>query len=89
MNDIIAGDLISREEALERLRCIPADLGKRELEDALKAIEECKSYSIGHVVAEIKIPEEQWKECIKKAAENLREEMQRINNGVWNGHRFG
>ena len=35
MNDIVAGDLISREEALERLRCIPTDLGKRELEEAI------------------------------------------------------
>lgn len=78
MNDIVAGDLISREEALERLRCIPTDLGKRELEEAIKAIEECKSYNGGHVVAEIKISGEQWQECVKKAAENLRKEMQRI-----------
>lgn len=82
MNDIVAGDLISREEALERLRCIPVDLGKRELEDAIKAIEECKSYNGGHIVAEIKIPEDQWKECINRAAEELKKEMQRIKNVI-------
>lgn len=82
MNDIIAGDLISREEALERLRCIPTDLGKRELEDAIKVIEECKSYSNGHVVAEIKISEEQMQGCVNKAMLKVIKEVQRIKNDI-------
>lgn len=32
-------DVISRAEALERIRMIPADLGRRELNDAAEAIE--------------------------------------------------
>ena len=83
MNDIVAGDLISREEALERLLRIPMDLGQRELEDAIKAIEECKSYSNGHVVAEIKIPEEQLQECVNKATLEVIKEVQRIKNDIW------
>ena len=82
MNDIIAGDLISREEALERLRCIHTDLGKRELEDAIKAIEECKSYSGGHVVAEIKISKEQLQGCVNRAVEELKKEMKKIENDI-------
>lgn len=82
MNDIVAGDLISREEALERLRCIPADLGKRELEDAVKAIEECKSYNGGHVVAEIKISKEQMQGCVNRAMLEVIKEVQRIKNDI-------
>ena len=36
-------DLIWREDALERLRSIPADLGRRELDDSIKAIENMPS----------------------------------------------
>lgn len=82
MNDIVAGDLISREEALERLRCIPTDLGKRELEDAIKAIEECKSYSNGHVVAEVKISGEQLQGCVNRAMLEVIKEVQRIKNDI-------
>lgn len=82
MNDIVAGDLISREEALERLRCIPADLGRRELEDAIKAIEECKSYSNGYVVAEIKISGEQLQDCVNRAMLEVIKKVQRIENDI-------
>ena len=36
-------DVIYREDALERLRSIPSDLGRRELDDAIKAIENTPS----------------------------------------------
>ena len=36
-------DVIYREDALERLRSIPADLGRRELDDSIKAIENMPS----------------------------------------------
>ena len=36
-------DVIYREGALERLRSIPADLGRRELDDSIKAIENMPS----------------------------------------------
>ena len=37
------GDLISRAAAIDALRLIPCDLGKRELEDAIKAVEQLPS----------------------------------------------
>ena len=36
-------DLISRQAAIDALRLIPYDLGKRELEDAIKAVEQLPS----------------------------------------------
>lgn len=36
-------DLISRQAAIDALRLIPCDLGKRELEDAIKAVEQLPS----------------------------------------------
>ena len=36
-------DLISRQAAIDALRLIPCDLGKRELEDVIKAVEQLPS----------------------------------------------
>ena len=43
-------DLISRQAAIDALRLIPYDLGKRELENAIKAVEQLPSAQ----------PEQRW-----------------------------
>ena len=60
-------DLISREDALERLRSIPADLGRRELDDAIKVIENMPSEGKAANSITIELSPEQIDKCVKNA----------------------
>ena len=62
-------DLISRQAAIDALRLIPYDLGKRELEDAIKAVEQLPSARtevLAHGEGELSAQPEmiRCKECI-------------------------
>lgn len=60
-------DLISREDALERLRSIPADLGRRELDDAIKVIENMPSEGKAANPITIEVSPEQIEKYVKNA----------------------
>lgn len=60
-------DLISREDALERLRSIPTDLGRRELDDAIKAVENTPSKGKAASTITIELKPEQIKKYVEQA----------------------
>ena len=70
-------DVIYREDALERLRSIPADLGRRELDDSIKAIENMPSA-------------QQWIPCSERLPEEyiqvLCYQPKLIEDEIWIGH---
>ena len=64
-------DLISREDALERLRSIPADLGRRELDDAIKAVENMPSEGKAASTITIELKPEQIKKYVEHAITDM------------------
>ena len=66
-------DVIYREDALERLRSIPADLGRRELDDSIKAIENMPSA-------------QQWIPCSERLPDKEGEYLVTFND-KWHGPR--